>query len=98
VPASHAEAASEEEDFALAARSLSSLLAADAQDALPEVLRPRPKFYHYYRWTTKRIKVRKGKKEKKGTGERTKKTRFKKYRVEGIFFLSFLLFFFFSLI
>ena len=38
--------------------SLSSLLSREAQDSLPEVMRPRPKYYHYYKWTTKRIKVR----------------------------------------
>ena len=45
-------------DFARAADSLSSLLSREAQDLLPEVMRPRPKYYHYFKWTTKRIKVR----------------------------------------
>lgn len=44
-------------DFAAAARSLSSLLSREAQDSLPEVMRPRPRYYHYFKWTTKRIKV-----------------------------------------
>ena len=68
VPASHAAATAAAEtdggdgdgnNFARAAAlSLSSLLSREAQDLLPEVMRPRPKYYHYYKWTTKRIKVR----------------------------------------
>jgi len=66
VPASHAAATAAAAvrtgngggDFAVAAAlSLSSLLSREAQDLLPEVMRPRPKYYHYYKWTTKRIKV-----------------------------------------
>ena len=80
VPASHAAAtaaaaAGDKDSVRAAALSLSSLLSREAQDLLPEVMRPRPKYYHYFKWTTKRIKVSERKREKERERERILETK-----------------------
>lgn len=40
------------------AAALEAVLAAEKERAMPEIMRPRPKYYYYYEWMKKRIEAR----------------------------------------